>query len=134
MKPASEPVDPEAAIMACVRSFYGEAQQDPQLGPVFASVVHNWETHYQTVADFWSRALLGTNRYQGHPFPFHMKLPIEVHHFERWLALFAVAAEAHLPRDLAEKALAKARHMAESFKVGIFPFTDAQGRPSRLPA
>ena len=134
MNPALKPVDPEAAIMACVRSFYGEAQKDPQLGPVFATVVHNWEAHYQTVADFWSRALLGTDRYQGHPFPFHTKLPIEPQHFERWLALFTIATETHLPPDLAEKALAKAHHMAASFKAGIFPFTDAQGQPSRLPA
>jgi hemoglobin len=132
--PPQEPVDPEAAIMACVRSFYGEAQRDPLLGPIFASVVQNWETHYQTVADFWSRFLLGTKRYEGHPYPFHTKLPIELHHFERWLALFAVATKTHLPPELAEKALNKAHHMAESFKAGLFPFKDAEGKPSRLPA
>jgi hemoglobin len=133
MQPAPEPVDPEAAIMTFVRAFYGEAQKDPLLGPVFGSVVHNWETHYRTVADFWSRVLLGTDRYKGHPFPFHTKLPIELHHFERWLALFTIAAETHLPPDFAAKAVAKAHHMAESFKAGLFPFTDAQGKPSRLP-
>ncbi len=133
MKPALEPVDREQAIMSCVRSFYGKARQDPLLGPIFAASVHDWETHYRTVADFWSRALLGTDRYKGHPFPFHTKLPIEPQHFERWLALFGEATESRLPPDLAAAAMAKARHMAESFKAGIFPFTDAQGRPSRLP-
>ncbi|MGB8279036.1 MAG: group III truncated hemoglobin [Methylovirgula sp.] len=133
MKPALQPADLEDAIMACVRRFYGEAQQDPLLGPVFAASVHDWEIHYRTIADFWSRALLGTERYKGHPFPLHTNLPVEPEHFERWLALFAEAAETCLPPDLAEKAMAKANHMAESFKAGIFPFTDAQGRPSRLP-
>ncbi len=134
MKPASESVDPEDAIMTCVRSFYGAAQQDQVLGPIFASTVHDWEVHYRIVADFWSRALLGTERYKGHPFPLHTKLPIEPEHFDRWLALFTLATETHLPPELAEKAMAKARHMAESFKAGIFPFADAQGQPSRLPA
>jgi hemoglobin len=132
--PTPEPIDPEAAIMAMVRRFYGNAQIDPLLGPVFATVVHDWETHYSKVADFWSRALLGTDRYQGHPFPFHTKLPIELHHFERWLALFTEATQTCLPPELAEKALAKANHMAESFKAGLFPFKDAEGKPSRLPA
>lgn len=133
MKRALEPLDPEEAIMACVRSFYAEAQQDAVLGPIFAATVHDWEVHYKTIANFWSRALLGTERYKGHPFPLHTNLPVEPEHFERWLALFTEATETHLPPELAEKALAKARHMAESFKAGIFPFTDAQGKPSRLP-
>jgi len=120
--------------MSCVRAFYGEAQKDLVLGPIFAAVVHDWDVHYRIVANFWSRALLGTDRYSGHPFPLHINLPIEPEHFDRWLTLFAEATEAHLPPDLAEKAMAKARHMAESFKAGIFPFQDKQGRPSRVPA
>jgi hemoglobin len=124
-------LDPEAAIMACVRGFYGQAQNDPVLGPVFAAKVHDWEVHYQVVSNFWSHFLLCTNRYGGHPYPVHEKLPIEPEHFDRWLALFAIATKEHLPQDLAERALAKARQMAQSFKAGMFPFTNAQGRPSR---
>ena len=131
---AETDADTEAAIMACVRSFYGEAQKDEVLGPIFAEKVHDWEVHYRTVANFWSRVLLGTERYKGHPYPLHHNLPIEPEHFDRWLSLFAVSAKTHLPPDLAEKVVAKANHMAESFKAGIFPFTDAQGKPSRLPA
>jgi hemoglobin len=62
-----------------------------------------------------------------------MNLPIEFGHFDRWLALFEAAAIATLPQDLADKAVAKAHLMAASFRAGIFPFTDAQGRPSRQP-
>jgi hemoglobin len=126
--------DPEAAIMTCVRSFYGHAQKDPVLGPVFAAKVHDWEVHYQVVSNFWSHFLLHTDRYGGHPYPVHERLPIEPEHFDRWLALFSAATKEHLPPDLAERALAKAHQMAESFKMGIFPFKDAQGRPSRRPA
>jgi hemoglobin len=126
--------DPEVAIMACVRGFYGEAQKDPVLGPIFAAKVHDWEVHYQTVANFWSHVLLGTDRYGGHPYPVHQHLPIELEHFDRWLALFAAATKEHLPPEHAAKALKRAHHMAESFKVGMFPFKDAEGRPSRHPA
>lgn len=130
----SAPTDPEAAIMDCVRNFYSEAQQDAVLGPIFAAQVHDWEVHYRTVANFWSKVLLGTDRYSGHPFPLHVNLPVAPEHFDRWLSLFAKAAQTYLSPDLADKAKAKAAMMAESFKAGIFPFTDAQGRPSRQPA
>jgi hemoglobin len=123
--------DPETAIMACVRSFYGQAQKDPILGPIFAAKVRDWEVHYQVVSNFWSHFLLGTARYGGHPYPAHAKLPVEPEHFDRWLSLFTVATRDHLPPDLAARALGKAHQMAASFKTGIFPFTDAQGRPSR---
>ncbi len=125
--------DPEAAITACVRGFYDQAQKDPVLGPVFATKIHDWEAHCQVVSNFRSHVLLGTARYGGHPYPVHARLPVQPEHFDRWLALFAVATRTHLPPDLAATALAKAHHMARSFKAGIFPFIDAHGRPSRRP-
>lgn len=131
---AQASAEAEDAILNCVRNFYGEAQKDVLLGPIFAANVHDWPAHYQTVADFWSKMLLGTDRYSGLPFPLHMKLPVEPVHFDRWLTLFGEAAQRDLPPELAEKAKAKAAMMAASFKAGIFPFLDAQGRPSRVPA
>jgi len=126
-------VDPEAAIAACVRSFYDQARQDTLLGPVFNHMIRDWDSHLALVQNFWSRALLGTKRYDSSPFLSHANLPIEPEHFVRWLELFAATAKASLPPELAEKACAKANHMAESFKAGLFPFVDAQGRPSRQP-
>lgn len=99
--------DPEAAIIASVRNFYGQAQKDPILGPIFAAKVRDWEVHYQVVSNFWSHFLLGTDRYGGHPFPMHATLPVEPGHFDRWLALFTVATKDHLPPDLAARALAR---------------------------
>jgi hemoglobin len=126
--------DLEQAIATCVREFYDKARQDPMLGPVFAHMIRDWDAHLTIVQNFWSRALLGTERYQGSPFTVHAHLPIEPEHFTRWLTLFEETAKATLPPDLAEKASAKANHMAVSFKAGIFPFVDAEGRPSRHPA
>lgn len=126
--------DQEEAIAACVRQFYGKAREDALLGPVFNAKVDDWDVHIRVVANFWSKALLGSNRYNGSPFVAHMNLPVEVEHFSRWLDLFEETAKATLPPDLAAKALAKAHHMAESFKAGIFPFVGPDGQPSRHPA
>jgi len=123
----------EQAIRVCVREFYGKARQDPLLGPIFNNTVEDWDVHLRVNANFWSKALLQTDRYNGSPFVLHRNLPIEVKHFERWLGLFEETVNGTLPAEYSAEALAKARHMAESFKVGIFPFVDKDGKPARHP-
>jgi len=123
----------EEAIATCVQEFYRKAREDSLLGPIFNAKVDDWDVHLRVVANFWSRALLGTDRYNGSPFVVHMNLPVELAHFSRWLALFEETARETLPPELAGKALAKANHMAESFKAGIFPFVGSDGKPARHP-
>jgi hemoglobin len=123
----------EAAITAFVRAFYDKGLADPLIGPVF-SAIPNLDGHLAIVENFWSKSLLRTDRYEGHPFPVHVNLPIEPEHFTRWLELFVAAAHETLPTTQAEQAVAKATHMAQCFKGGLFPFTGADGRPSRHPA
>ena len=122
----------EEAIGLCVRSFYARAQKDPLLAPVFAASIADWEHHLKKIQDFWSRALLGTERYSGFPFPAHLQLPVEPEHFSRWMALFEATAQETLSPALAEKAVEKARHMSTCFQAGIFPFTDKDGKMSRI--
>lgn len=130
---SSESAEIEAAIEACVRDFYAKGRNDDLLGPVFNSTVEDWERHLKRIQDFWSRTLLGTARYSGHPYPAHVHLPVEPEHFLRWVALFEETARETLDPDLAEKAIGRARHMSASFQAGIFPFKDEHGRPNRLP-
>lgn len=104
------------------------------MGPIFNSTVEDWDVHLRVIANFWSKALLATERYNGSPFPLHMNLPLELAHFERWLALFEETAKATLPAEYVPEAVAKARHMAEAFKAGMFIFVDKDGRLSRRPA
>jgi hemoglobin len=124
----------ERAISLFVRRFYDNARQDALLGPVFAERVTDWEHHFKRIDNFWSHVLLGTSRYSGHPYPLHARLPVELEHFSRWLALFEAAARETLEPALAEKAIAKARHMSASFQAGIFPFREENGHPQRTPA
>jgi hemoglobin len=110
----------EAGISALVDEFYARARRDPLLGPVFESEVVNWMHHLQVIADFWSHVLLGTDRYRGTPYPVHVRLPVKLEHFDRWLALFEAAAPEFLPPTAAETACARARMMAASFRAGLF--------------
>lgn len=122
----------ETAITNCVRSFYAKGAEDPLIGPVFARIP-NLEDHLGVIENFWSKTLLHTERYEGFPYAVHTKLPIEPQHFARWLELFTETARETLPTTQAEQAVAKAAHMTQCFQAGLFPFTDAEGQPSRVP-
>lgn len=124
----------EAAISACVRSFYEKGAADPLLGPVFSGAIPDLESHMTIVANFWSKSLLHTERYDRQPFAAHIDLPIQPEHFGRWLELFTEAARETLPQTQADQAIAKASHMTQCFRAGLFPFKDSEGRPSRLPS
>jgi hemoglobin len=123
----------EAAIRACVRRFYEKGGDDPLLGPIFAASIEELAPHLEIVSNFWSHALLGTDRYQGTPFGVHVNLPVAPEHFARWLALFVESATETMPATLAAQAIARAEHMTQCFQSGLFPFKDAQGKPSRVP-
>jgi hemoglobin len=78
----------EEAIAQCVRQYCTRALQDSLLAPAFRGVAGDIDEHIQRVIDFWSRVLLGTLRYSGHPYPVHRLLSVEPAHFDRWLTLF----------------------------------------------
>lgn len=132
---ASIPVaEIEAAIIDCVRRFYEKGVADPLLSPVFAAAISDLASHLTVVSNFWSHALLGTDRYQGTPFGAHVNLPIEPEHFKRWLELFVETAQETMPAPIADQAIARARHMTQCFQSGLFPFVGKDGKPSRVPA
>ena len=130
---AGERAEIEESIKACVHAFYAKGAADPLLGPIFAGAIPDLEGHMTIVANFWSKSLLKTERYDGHPFASHIDLPIEPEHFSRWLELFVETAKETLPQAQAEQAVAKASHMAQCFQSGLFPFTGPDGKPARLP-
>jgi hemoglobin len=125
--------DQEAAVERMVRLFYRNGLADPVLAPIFQGAIHDWESHIRLVADFWSNSIHGTRRYKGNAYAPHMKLRFEPEAFEHWLAAFEAAAAEALGAVEAARAIGVARHMAQSYRAGLFPFRDANGRPSRTP-
>ena len=111
----------EEEIRALVQGFYETALVDPLIGAVFKRSIADWEQHFKVAADFWSRSLLGTTRYNGSPFTPHLSLGLKPEFFERWIALFKAAAAAHLQPAAASMAIAKVEHMSACFQAGLFP-------------
>ena len=43
-----------------VRTFYAKVRQHEELGPIFNTIVHDWEEHLERLTDFWEMVLLQT--------------------------------------------------------------------------
>jgi hemoglobin len=117
----------EAAITALVDRFYAKARLDPLIGPVFDQAVEDWDEHLQKLCAFWSLIMLTTGRYKGNPMAAHMKLPIEPHFFDCWIALWQETAGEVFAPEAAAAFRDKAGRIAESLKLGLFY------RPGALP-
>jgi hemoglobin len=123
----------EEQIVELVDLFYGRVHRDPLIGPVFEQFVRDWDQHMCAMRNFWSTSLLGRGTYRGNGFAQHMRLPLEEAHFSRWLELWEKSATEVLPPAIAQRAIGKGRHMAESFKAGLLPYKRPDGSLSRTP-
>lgn len=109
----------EAELAVLIERFYARVRLDPALAPIFAAV-EDWDAHLVRLRAFWSSVLLGTGAYKGDPFGVHLRHPIEAHHFDVWLRLWAETARETARPELAEAAIARAGRIAESLKTGLF--------------
>jgi truncated hemoglobin YjbI len=83
----------ENSISDCIQRFYAKGLADPLLGPVF-SAIPDLPGHLDIIKNFWSRSLLGTDRYQGHPYPVYTSLRIEPDIFSAgWICLSTAPAK-----------------------------------------
>ena len=121
----------EAMIERLVRTFYGRARLDPLIGPIFDNKVRDWDKHIGRMCAFWSSVVLMSGRYHGHPMAAHLPLPVDTPHFDRWLEIFAQAAQDVCTPAAAAYFLDRAPRIAESLELGI---TVQRGeiRPKRI--
>ena len=109
----------EAMIERLVRAFYARIQNDPELGPIFAARIRDWEPHLQRMFAFWSSVALMSGVYHGQPMQKHVVLPIDARHFDRWLAVFEETARAECPPAAAAHFIERAHRIAQSLELGI---------------
>lgn len=92
-------------------AFYDQAQRDPVIGPVFQKHVHDWSSHISTVTDFWSTQTGGPQLYRG-GMGRHLRLGLEPHHFEHWLALWQRVTRERFDAESSDQLLKTARLVA----------------------
>ena len=114
---ASRDVFAVEAIDRLVHTFYDSVKADPVLAPIFERRITDWPEHLARMVGFWRALLRGdhtfTPRHRGPPPQLHQQIQeLELSHFDRWLALFEVAAHQVFPADAAEHVLERARRIA----------------------
>jgi hemoglobin len=122
-------LDPDV-LRDLVHRFYARVGADAVLGPIFAARITDWPQHLDRMVAFWCSVALMTGQYHGRPVPEHTPLPINVAHFDRWLALFrATAADTCTPAGAAH-VIERAERIAHSLQIAV---VSAQGDPAAAP-
>jgi hemoglobin len=109
----------EESLARQVRSFYGRARLDPDLGPVFEAAVDDWEAHFELLTRFWASVMLGVRAYDGRPMQAHMRHPIRAEMFDRWLELWGDTAETLFAPEQAGQLKAKAEIIGRGLRLGL---------------
>lgn len=102
-------------VKQLVNSFYQKAKDDELLGPIFNSVIQDWDKHLGTMYTFWQTILLNEHTYHGAPFFKHIPLPIHTDHFNRWVELFIMNVDEQFAGEKAEMAKARAKQFGTIF-------------------
>ncbi|MFD2907906.1 group III truncated hemoglobin [Flavobacterium ardleyense] len=109
-----------ADVKLLVDSFYGKIREDEALKDIFNNKIGDrWPEHLQKMYNFWQTVLLEEHTYYGSPFMPHAKLPVNLEHFERWLALFYTTVDDLFEGEKAEQAKWQGQRMAEMFHSKI---------------
>lgn len=111
-----------------IRRFYKEIRVHKSLGPIFNSVVENWEHHLVHLSDFWEMILLqsGPGKGQFNPTKAHQEVDkkvdhsIEEAHFENWLELWFMTIDRYFEGEVATYAKEHARRMAHMLFMRIW--------------
>ena len=116
-------------IKLLVDTFYGKVQTDPLIGPIFNSVIKDWQPHLAKMYTFWQTVLLQEHTYYGNPFPPHAKLPVSAAHFESWLSLWRATVDSFFEGTKAEDAKRRGQAMADMFMAKIDYFREHNTKP-----
>lgn len=107
-------------VKLLVNTFYGYIQKEELLGPIFNGIIQGrWAEHLEKIYRFWQTILLEEHTYKGSPFAPHASMPLEQHHFERWLGIFFGTVDQLFVGEKAEEAKWRAQKMATMFNYKI---------------
>ena len=94
MTHTKSPLENREDIYLLVTSFYKKIRKDKVLGPIFNSIIVDWEAHFEVLTDFWESQLLVRRKYLGNPIEVHQQVDSKMNnsitseHFGLWLNLW----------------------------------------------
>ena len=109
-------------IRSMVDFFYAKVLKDEKLAPFFVEKLgsdlksQEWQTHLQTLTNFWASLTLGDTSYRGQPVKPHMHMEgLQTSTFEAWLVLFFEAVDALYSQKVADIFKTRSEMIATNF-------------------
>jgi hemoglobin len=113
-------------IYLLVTSFYKKIRKDPVLGPIFNSIIVDWESHFEILTDFWESQLLVRRTYLGNPIEVHQEVDSKMNHtitsehFGLWLNLWFETLDELFTGELVWVAKNRAQKMSTMLFIKMY--------------
>ncbi len=113
-------------IAILVATFYKKVRKEKTLGPIFNSIIKDWDQHISRLTDFWETNLLFVSKFKGNPVQVHnqvdqtYKHSISNIHFGIWLRLWINTVDELYLGETALLAKNRARKMGTTLFIKIF--------------
>ncbi len=113
-------------ISKLIHTFYDDVREDELLGPIFNSMIKDWDKHLELLTDFWETNLFFVKKYAGNPLEAHVRADkfhnhsINEFHFGIWLNLWFKNIDELYEGENAQLAKNRARNMSTFMNMEIF--------------
>ncbi|WP_422081910.1 group III truncated hemoglobin [Ulvibacterium sp.] len=109
-----------------VRSFYGKIRAHEILGPIFNTIITDWEGHLNLLTDFWETQLFLKRKYHGNPVTAHQEVDVKMghtitpEHFGLWINLWFETLDELFEGETAWIAKNRAQKMSTMLYMQIY--------------
>lgn len=113
-------------VQLLVETFYGKVRKDKVLGPIFNTIITDWESHLILLTDFWETQLFLKRKYYGNPVTAHQEVDdkmdhsITSEHFGLWLNLWFATIDELFDGETAWIAKNRAQKMSTMLFMQIY--------------
>lgn len=113
-------------VQLLVEMFYRKIRKDNVLGPIFSTIITDWESHLTLLTDFWETQLFLKRKYYGNPVTAHQEVDdkmnhsITSEHFGLWLNLWFATIDELFEGETAWVAKNRAQKMSTMLFIQIF--------------
>ena len=119
-------IQTRAHIRLLVETFYSRIRVHDELGPIFNSIITDWESHFELLTDFWETQLFLKRKYHGNPVTAHQEVDDKVgntvtsEHFGLWLNVWFATIDDLFEGETAWVAKNRAQKMSTMLFMKIY--------------
>lgn len=115
-----------ADVQLLVETFYSKIREHRVLGPIFNTIITDWDSHLELLTDFWETQLFLNRKYHGNPVTAHQEVDdkmdnsITSEHFGLWLNVWFETIDELFEGETAWIAKNRAQKMSTMLFMKIF--------------